>query len=74
TLFLRAAETDTFWEKAANLIKRKQPKAQVETVEKSTHLLPLEHPKKVFDILQSFFNETLKVFVHPRSKTKGEDH
>lgn len=59
TLFLRAAETDTFWEKAANLIKRKQPKAQVETVEKSTHLLPLEHPKKVFDIMHSFFNETL---------------
>lgn len=58
TLFIRAAETDTFWEKAANLIKRKQPKARVETVEKSTHLLPLEHPREVFDIIQSFLNET----------------
>jgi pimeloyl-ACP methyl ester carboxylesterase len=55
TLFLRAAETDTFWEQAANLIKRKQTKARIETFEKSTHLLPLEHPKKVFDIMQSFF-------------------
>ena len=57
TLFLRAAETDTFLEKAANLIKRKQPKARIETLEKSTHLLPLENPKKVFDITQSFLKE-----------------
>jgi pimeloyl-ACP methyl ester carboxylesterase len=59
TLFVRAAETDTFWEEAANLIKRKQPKAQIETVEKSTHLLPLEHPKIVFDIMKSFLKELL---------------
>ncbi|HZM20592.1 MAG TPA: alpha/beta hydrolase [Anaerolineales bacterium] len=57
TLFIRAAQTDTFWEEAANLIKRKQPKARIETVQKSTHLLPLEHPKEVFDIMQSFLNE-----------------
>lgn len=59
TLFIRAAETDTFWEEAANLIKRKQPKARVEMVEKSTHLLPLEHPKVVFDIMKSFLKEVL---------------
>ena len=57
TLFLRAAETDTFWEQAAKLVKRKQPRARVETFERSTHLLPLEHPKKVFDIMQSFLKE-----------------
>jgi len=57
TLFLRGAETDTFWEQAANLVKRKQPKARVETLEKSTHLLPLEHPKEVFEIMQSFLSE-----------------
>ena len=61
TLFIRAAETDTFWEEAANLIKRKQPKARIETMEKSTHLLPLEHPKEVFDIIESFLNETQMV-------------
>ena len=54
TLFLRGAETDTFWEEAANLIKRKQPKARIETLERSTHLLPLEHPKQVFERIQSF--------------------
>ena len=59
TLFLRASETDTFWKEAANLIKRKQPNVRIETVEKSTHLLPLEHPKIVFDILQPFLKELL---------------
>lgn len=53
-LFLRGAETDTFWEEAAELVKRKQPRARIETLEKSTHLLPLERPQEVFDIIQSF--------------------
>jgi pimeloyl-ACP methyl ester carboxylesterase len=61
TLFIRGAETDTFLGNAARFIKRKQPKARVETLEKSTHLLPLERPKEVFDIMQSFLPETLKV-------------
>jgi pimeloyl-ACP methyl ester carboxylesterase len=54
TLFIRGAETDTFLENAARLVKRMQPKARVETLDKSTHLLPLERPKEVFDIVQSF--------------------
>ena len=59
TLFLRGAETDTFLEDAAALVKQKQPKAVIETLEKSTHLLPLERPKEVFDIMQSFLKEHL---------------
>lgn len=54
TLFVRGAETDTFREKAAKLVKRKQPKAWVETLDRSTHLLPLERPREVFNIMQSF--------------------
>jgi pimeloyl-ACP methyl ester carboxylesterase len=57
TLFIRGAETDTFWEEAARLVKRKQPRAKVETLDSSTHLLPLERPKAVFDIIQSFLKE-----------------
>lgn len=53
-LFIRGAETDTFWEEAAKLVKRKQPGAKMETLERSTHLLPLERPQEVFDIIQSF--------------------
>jgi pimeloyl-ACP methyl ester carboxylesterase len=74
TLFLRGAETDTFWEAAANLIKRKQPKARIETFEKSTHLLPLERPKEVFETMQLFLEETLTVFErHPLIETKGTE-
>ena len=60
-LFIRGAGTDTFLEEAARLVKRKLPKARVETLEKSTHLLPLERPREVFEIMQSFLTETLKV-------------
>jgi pimeloyl-ACP methyl ester carboxylesterase len=72
TLFIRGAETDTFLENAAKLVKRMQPQAQVETLEKSTHLLPLERPQELFDIMQSFLNETLKVVTEPSErKTEG---
>jgi pimeloyl-ACP methyl ester carboxylesterase len=60
-LFLRGAETDTFLEHAARQVKRKQPSVQVETLDKSTHLLPLERPKNVFDIMQSFLKKNRKV-------------
>ena len=53
-LFIRGAETDTFLENMARLVKRKQPKVKIEALEKSTHLLPLERPGEVFDIMQSF--------------------
>lgn len=59
TLFIRGAETDTFLEGAARLAKQKQPKARVETLSRSTHLLPLERPKEVFEIMQSFLKEVL---------------
>lgn len=54
TLFIRGAETDTFLEEAATLVKQKQPTVKVEALEKSTHLLPLERPSEVFNIIQSF--------------------
>jgi pimeloyl-ACP methyl ester carboxylesterase len=74
TLFLRGAETDTFLENAAKLVKRKQPKARIETLGKSTHLLPLERPSEVFDIMQSFLPETLKVSATSyRDKASQED-
>ena len=63
TLFLRGAETDTFWEEAAALVKQKQPRARVETFDKSTHLLPLERPKEVFEIMQSFLKNVPQVSV-----------
>ncbi len=58
TLIIRGAETDTFLEDAAMLVKQKQPKVKIETLEKSTHILPLEHPHEVFNIMQ-FFLQTV---------------
>ena len=57
TLIIRGAETDTFLEAAGRLVKRKQPKVQAVTVPQSTHLVPLERPQQVFDIMQSFLKE-----------------
>jgi pimeloyl-ACP methyl ester carboxylesterase len=54
TLIVRGAETDTFWESAARLVKRKQPKIQIEAVSQSTHLLPMERPQEVFEVMKSF--------------------
>lgn len=56
-LILRGAETDTFWEGSGHLVKRKRPAAQVETLDRATHLVPLEQPKKVSNLIQSFFEE-----------------
>lgn len=69
-LFIRGAETDTFLESAAKLVKRMQPRAQVETLPQSTHLLPLERPREIFEMMQSFLKETLQVFPEI-SPTKG---
>jgi len=57
TLIVRGAETDTFWERTEKLVQRKQPNVQVETLEISTHLVPLERPKEVSNLIQSFFKE-----------------
>ena len=64
-LFIRGAETDTFLEVTAKLVQRKQPKARVETLPNSTHLLPLERPQEVFGLVQSFLQETLKISPKP---------
>jgi pimeloyl-ACP methyl ester carboxylesterase len=57
TLIIRGAETDTFMRNAANLMSRKNPKIRIETLESSTHILPLERPHEVFDIIDSFLKE-----------------
>ena len=59
TLFIRGAESDTFLENAARLVQRKQPKVRIEAVPRSTHLLPLERPREVFEVMQKFLKEVL---------------
>lgn len=59
TLILRGAETDTFMEGSARLVRRRNPRIRVHTLERSTHLLPLERPREVNEIMQSFLKEVL---------------
>jgi pimeloyl-ACP methyl ester carboxylesterase len=56
TLIVRAAESDTFLEKAAKLVIRKNPTIQIETLQNSTHLLPLERPQEVAEIMNNFLS------------------
>ena len=60
TLIIRGEETDIFSERGARLVKQKQPNVKIETLEKSTHILPLERPREIFEMMNNFL-ETLKV-------------
>lgn len=59
TLIIRGAQSDTFRADAANLIKRKNARIQIEVMKQSTHILPLEHPQRVFDLVHSFLKENV---------------
>lgn len=54
TLIIRGAETDTFLPSAEKLVKKKNRKIQIHTLEKATHILPLEYPKEVAEIIKDF--------------------
>ncbi len=58
TLIIRGAETDTFLEKAERLVQKKNPKIQVITMQKATHILPLEHPQEVAGLINNFIFST----------------
>jgi pimeloyl-ACP methyl ester carboxylesterase len=55
-LFIRGAQTDTFWAKTAARVQRTNPKVQIVTLEKSTHLVPLEKPEIVGRLIVEFAN------------------
>jgi len=54
TLIIRGDETDTFLPSAEKLVKKKNPKIQVHTMQKATHILPLEHPQEVAGLINDF--------------------
>jgi pimeloyl-ACP methyl ester carboxylesterase len=57
TLIIRGSETDTFLENAARLVRHNQPMVKIETLDRATHLLPLERPQEVFSMIHSFLKE-----------------
>jgi pimeloyl-ACP methyl ester carboxylesterase len=58
-LVIRGAETDTFLPQAAKLVSKRLPNARIITLEKATHLVPLEHPVEVGNIINQFLQENL---------------
>ncbi|HNK64327.1 MAG TPA: alpha/beta hydrolase [Anaerolineales bacterium] len=57
TLIIRGAETDTFMERAERLIKKKNSNIQIVTMPKATHILPLEHPQEVAQLIEDFLKK-----------------
>ncbi len=57
TLIIRGAETDTFMEKTGRRIQQINPSIQVKTLERSTHILPLERPQEVTEIIKNFLTD-----------------
>jgi len=58
-LVVKGEETDTFLASAANLLKKRLPTSKLVTVEKTTHLVPLEKPGQVNKIIVDFLQENL---------------
>jgi pimeloyl-ACP methyl ester carboxylesterase len=58
-LIIRGAETDTFMDPAARLFLKRLPSTKIVTMENSTHLVPLEHPIEVANIILRFLQEKL---------------
>ena len=57
SLFLRGAQSDTFWAKTAARVQRANPRVRIEAIESAGHLVPLEFPQKVADFILSFSKE-----------------
>lgn len=57
TLIIRGAETDTFWENTEKLVKKKNPEIQIEIMKKATHILPLERPQEVAELINNFLQD-----------------
>jgi len=59
TLILHGAESDTFRAGTGRLVRKKNPAVRVEAVPQCGHLLPLERPVEVFELIHQFLQETL---------------
>jgi len=57
-LIIRGAESDTFLAAAAHQVVRTNPAVQVETIQKATHLVPLERPAETCELIQNFWTQS----------------
>jgi pimeloyl-ACP methyl ester carboxylesterase len=54
TLFLRGAETDTFFARTADMVQKRNPAIHMVTLSGATHLAPMERPDEVFEATLEF--------------------
>jgi pimeloyl-ACP methyl ester carboxylesterase len=59
TLIIRGGQSNTFWRNSATRVKRVNPKVRIETIERAGHLVPLEFPQEVADLISSFSKELI---------------
>lgn len=58
-LIVRGGDTDTFWPGAARRVQRHLPCAVIHTVAGATHLVPMEKPREVGEVIESFLKEVV---------------
>lgn len=56
TMIIRGAESDTFWVQAADRVRRINPAIRIEAVSNAGHLVPLERPREVANLILDFVN------------------
>ncbi len=59
-LILRGAETDTFWERTAALVQKRLPSAEIRSIPRATHLVPLEQPERCAEEIHAFLSALSK--------------
>jgi len=68
TVIIRGAETDTFLAPTAHLVQKTNPAIFQETIQKSTHLVPLEKPVQVHQKIEWFLRIKLGQPGKPQNK------
>jgi pimeloyl-ACP methyl ester carboxylesterase len=58
-LILRGAGTDTFWKSTGRRVQRANPAIQVRTIDKATHLVPLERPAETANLIRDFLSKAV---------------
>lgn len=71
TMIIRGAETDTFLSPTAHRVQKVNPAIFQETIQQSTHLVPLEKPAQVYQKIERFLRIKLGQPGHPPNKEKS---
>ena len=58
-LIIRGEKSDTFSEHTAQILKRRLPSLKIQTIANATHLVPLEKPGEVANLMIEFFQNSI---------------